>query len=213
MAIELNDSGNYVSYPIIKHQRIGESCNLAIIRWEQRDRLRKNTTTNAMEKIPNGVDRNNNPKFKQELVIHAIAISGDMVAAIGDQSGVPAPGDRIRVILKSAGFGQWIEARKTHRGGKMNVGDVLTMSTTHGQQYDQNGAPKGVKIETQEQVNAVPRGVTLGLYGPLTLSEGTDPKWIAAAEDAYRADELAKTQKNAIPLGDQQQAEGGEEDW
>lgn len=211
MAIELNDSGNYVSYPIIKHQRIGESCNLAIIRWEQRDRLRKNPTTNAMEKIPNGVDRNNNPKFKQELVIQAIAISGDMVAAIGDQSGVPAPGDRVRVILKSGGFGQWIEARKSHRGGKMNVGDVLTLATTHGQQYDQNGAPKGAKIETQQQVNAVPRGVTLGLYGPLTLSEGTDPKWIAAAEDAYRADELAKTQKNAIPLGDQQ-AEG-EEDW
>jgi hypothetical protein len=57
-----------------------------------------------------------------------------------------------------------------------------------------------------EEVMAVPRGVTTGLYGPLTLREGTDPQWIQAAEEAYRADEAAKRQQDAIklPAGDEE---------
>jgi hypothetical protein len=201
MAIEINDSGNYVSYPIIKHQRIGESCKLAVIRWEQRDRLRKDPGTQQMVKIPNGVDRSGRPKFKQELVIQAVAIAGDMVAAIGDSSGVPAPGDRVRVILKAKGFGDWIEARKGHRGGKFNVGDVLLMSTDKAQQYDQNGTPKGAEIRTQTDADAVPRNTTLGFYGSLSLVPGQEVRWIDAAEAAYRDDENAERQRNAIPLG------------
>lgn len=201
MAIEINDSGNYVSYPIIKHQRIGESCKLAVIRWEQRDRLRKDPGTQQMVKIPNGVDRNSRPKFKQELVIQAVAIAGDMVAAIGDSLGVPAPGDRVRVILKAKGFGDWIEARKGHRGGKFNVGDVLLMSTDKAQQYDQNGTPKGPEIRTQADADAVPRNTTLGFYGTLSLAPGQEARWIEAAEAAYRDDENAERQRNAIPLG------------
>ena len=201
MAIEINDSGNYVSYPIVKHQRIGESCKLAVIRWEQRDRLRKDPGTQQMVKIPNGVDRNNRPKFKQELVIQAVAIAGDMVAAIGDSSGVPAPGDRVRVILKAKGFGDWIEARKGHRGGKFNVGDVLLMSTDKAQQYDQNGTPKGPEIRTQADADAVPRNTTLGFYGTIALAPGQEVRWIEAAEAAYRDDENAERQRNAIPLG------------
>jgi hypothetical protein len=201
MAIEINDSGNYVSYPIVKHQRIGESCKLAVIRWEQRDRLRKDSGTQQMVKIPNGVDRSGRPKFKQELVIQAVAIAGDMVAAIGDSSGVPAPGDRVRVILKAKGFGDWIEARKGHRGGKFNVGDVLLMSTDKAQQYDQNGTPKGPEIRTQADADAVPRNTTLGFYGSLSLAPGQEARWIDAAEAAYRDDENAERQRNAIPLG------------
>jgi hypothetical protein len=200
MAIEINDAGNYVSHPIIKHQRIGESCKLAVIRWEQRDRLRKDPGTQQMVKIPNGVDRNNRPKFKQELVIQAVAISGDMVASIGDKSGVPTPGDRVRVILKAKGFGNWIEARKAHRGGKFNVGDVLVMSTDKAQQYDQNGTPKGPEIRTQADADAVPRSATLGFYGSLSLASGQEARWIDAAEAAYRDDESAERQRNAIPL-------------
>jgi len=201
MAIEINDSGNYVSYPIVKHQRIGESCKLAVIRWEQRDCLRKDPNTQQMVKIPNGVDRSGRPKFKQELVIQAVAIAGDMVAAIGDSAGVPAPGDRVRVILKAKGFGDWIEARKSHRGGKFNVGDVLLMSTDKAQQYDQNGTPKGAEIRTQSDADAVPRNTTLGFYGSLSLVPGQEARWIDAAEAAYRDDENAERQRNAIPLG------------
>ena len=208
MAIEINDSGNYVSYPIIKHQRIGEFCKLAVIRWEQRDRLRKDPGSQQMVKIPNGVDRNNRPKFKQELVIQAVAITGDMVAAIGDSSGVPAPGDRVRVILKAKGFGDWIEAKKAHRGGKFNVGDVLVMSTDKAQQYDQNGTPKGAEIRTQAEAEAVPRNTTLGFYGSLSLAPGQEAPWIEAAEGAYRDDENAERQRNAIPLGGSAAPEG-----
>jgi hypothetical protein len=46
----------------------------------------------------------------------------------------------------------------------------------------------------------VPRGVTLGFYGTLTLSAGTDPAVIAAAETAYHADEEAKQQRSAVQL-------------
>ena len=200
MAIEINDAGNYVSHPIIKHQRIGESCKLAVIRWEQRDRLRKDPVSQRMVKIPNGEDRLGQPKFKQELVIQAVAISGDMVASIGDSSGVPAAGDRVRVILKAKGFGDWIEARKGHRGGRFNVGDVLEMATTHAQQYDQNGTPKGDVLKTQAQADAVPRSATLGFYGTLVLAPGQDAAWIEAAEAAYREDERAKREERAIPL-------------
>lgn len=211
MAISLNDN-NRISYPIIKHQRIGESCQLAVIRWEQRDRLKMDQATNQMVKIPNGFDRNNRPKFKQELVIHALAITGNMVAALGDKSGVPAPGDRVRVILKSKGFGEWIEAKKTHRGGQFNVGDVLAMSTTHGQCWNADSSPKGPELRTQAEVDAVPRGVSLGLYGPLSLHEGQDQQWIQMAEEAYLADERAKAEANRIPLGDEGAAGDLEDD-
>ena len=201
MAIELNDSGNYVSYPIVKHQRIGESCKLAVIRWEQRDRLKDDPLTKQKVKIPNGLDREGRPKFKQELVVHVIAISGDMVASIGERSGVPAPGDRVRVILKAKEFGDWIDARKKHRANKMNVGDTLLLDTTHAQPWNQDATAKGPKILNQAEADAVPRGTSIGFYGTLSLAPGQDARWIEAAEAAYRDDENAERQRNAIPLG------------
>jgi hypothetical protein len=106
------------------------------------------------------------------------------------------------VILKAKGFGDWIEARKGHRGGKFNVGDVLVMSTTHAQQYDQNGTPKGDVLKTQAQADAVPRNTTLGFYGTLALAPGQEAAWIEAAEAAYREDENAERQRKAISLAD-----------
>ena len=108
MAIELND-GSRIAAPVIRQQRLGEVAYLAIVRPEQRDRLRKNLSSGAMEPIPNGTDRQGRPKVKQEMVIHAIAMPGTtMEARIGDEGGVPAPGDRVRLILKAKGFGEWI---------------------------------------------------------------------------------------------------------
>jgi len=34
------------------------------------------------------------------------------------------------------------------------------------------------------------------------LSEGSDPAWIEAAEQAYRDDQASERQQRAIPLGD-----------
>ena len=149
MAIELND-GSRIAAPVIRQQRLGEVAYLAIVRPEQRDRLRKNLASGAMEPIPNGTDRQGRPKVKQEMVVHAIAMPGTtMEARIGDEGGVPAPGDRVRLILKAKGFGEWIEARRQHRRGRLNVGDVLMLETRWAQQYDQDGNPKGPKIEDQ----------------------------------------------------------------
>lgn len=211
MAISLNDGNARASYPVIRHQKIGEVANLAIVRFEQRDRLRKNLNSGALEPIPNGTDRKGQPKFKQEMVIHAVAMPGTtMEARIGDEGGVPAPGDRVRVILKAKGFGEWIEARRGHRRGQLDVGDVLVIETRWAQQYDQAGTPKGTKIEDQATAAAVPRNVTIGFYGPLTLQPGTDPQWIAAAEEAYRADQSAARQP--IPLAAPDAGDYGEEE-
>ena len=205
MAIELND-GARLGAPVIRQQRLGEVAYLAVIRLEQRDRLRKNFATGEMEPIPNGTDRQGQPKVKQEMVIHALALPGTtMEARLGDEGGVPAAGERVRLILKAKGFGDWIQARRTHRRGKLNVGDVLVLETRWAQQYDQDGNPKGPKIEDQAAADAVPRNVTIGFYGPLTLKEGTDPRWIEAAERAYRDDEAAQRQQQAIEL------EGGDD--
>jgi len=214
MAIELND-GARIGAPVIRQQRLGEVAYLAVIRPEQRDRLRKNQSTGEMEPIPNGKDRQGRPKVKQEMVIHALAMPGTtMEARLGDEGGVPAAGDRVRVILKAKGFGDWIEARRAHRKGRLNVGDVLVLETRWAQQYDQDGNPKGPKIEDQATADAVPRNVTIGFYGPLSLQEGTDPRWIEAAERAYRDDEAAQRQQQAIELdgGDDFADEFGDEE-
>ena len=201
MPIEVSESTSYVRYPVIKHQAIGEFCRLAVIRWEQRDQLKKDLVTDQLVRIPSGkVDRNGNPKFKQELVVHAVAVQGNMKAAIGDESGIPARGDRVRAILKGKAFGDWIEQRKIHRSGKFEVGDFLDLKTTIAQQYDHFGAAKDAEIRDQAVAAAVPRTTTLGFYGTLSLSPGTDPQAIAAAEAAYYADEEAKRQRNAVQL-------------
>ena len=119
--------------------------------------------------------------------------------------GFVSPEDQKRVsldILKAKGFGEWIEARRQHRRGRLTVGDVLVLETRWAQQYDQDGNPKIPKIEDQAAADAVPRNVTIGFYGPLSIREGTDPAWIEAAEQAYRSDEAAARQQRAIPLAD-----------
>ncbi|MEB3208988.1 MAG: hypothetical protein VKK63_08740 [Synechococcus sp.] len=105
MAIELND-GSRSAAPVIRQQRLAEVAYLAIVRPDQRDRLRKNQSSGAMEPIPNGSDRQCRPKVKQEMVVHAIAMPGTtMEARIGDEGGVPAAGDRVRAAAPS-----WQEA-------------------------------------------------------------------------------------------------------
>lgn len=216
MPINLTDETSYVSYPVISQQRFNEKALLSVIRTEQRDRLKKNLSTNQLEKIPNGIDRSGRPKYKQELVIHCIAMPGTtMEAKIGGEGSVPTAGDRVRVILKAKGFGDWIEKRKNHRSGRLNVGDILTIETQWAQQYDQDGNPKGNKITSQAEADKVPRNVTLGFYGPLTLAEPTvaDDQWVSAAEAAWHEDDAAKRQARAIPAGDPVGQTEEEEGW
>jgi hypothetical protein len=201
MAIQLEDTTRQ-SYPVIRHQLIGEMAQLALIRWEQRDRLMLDHDNNYV-RIPNGVGRDGQPKFKQELVIHCITMPGTtMEVKQGDEFICPAPGDRVRLILKGKAFGNWIEARKTHRNGKLQVGDVIITGTDQAQAYDQTGKPKGNPIKDQQEALKIPRGTTVGFYGPLELAENPHLQWVTAAEEAYLADQRAEQQAKAITLAE-----------
>ena len=133
MAIELQDNAR-ASFPVLRHQRIGELAQLAIIKTEQRDRLARNPATQQLEKIASGTRADGSIKYKQELVVHAIALPGTtMQFKVGDEFVTPNAGDRLRLILKGLAYGRFIEARKAHRGGKLNVGDVLITGTDQAQ--------------------------------------------------------------------------------
>lgn len=173
------DSGASSATPVLKASRIGETARIALVRWEQR----------AMKKDGAEVINARTGKPRQELIIHGLAMAGtDAVAGLGDQQEVPAPGTPVRFILKGKAFSQWIDARKAHRKGKLCVGDVVERVTQFAQQYDANGAPKGVELRTQAEADKVPRGTSLGFYGQITLAEGRllDPMTVAA-EEAFTA--------------------------
>lgn len=198
MAISLEDNTPAPGYPVIKRQRIGEVTILAIIRTEQRDVMKPDGKGGSEPALkPNG-------KARQELVIHGLVLPGtDAQAGIGGETSTPQPGSRVRMILRGGGFGSWIEARKAHRNGQLQVGDVLLHVVTHAQAYDHQGAPHGAKITSQTTADAVPRGQTLGYYGSIELQVPNNAdQWqswaVGAAEEAYRAD-------TAIALEDAQE--------
>lgn len=193
MAIELQEQTQAQSYPVVKRQAIGEITNLAIIRTEQRER--KNAKG---EQIMNSRGRP-----AQELIIHGLVLPGTTAhAGLGDSQSVPNPGDRVRVILKGGGYGQFLDARKTHRNGKLCVGDVFIQRIDWAQAYDQGGAPQGQRItDGQQVVQLRMRGQTVGHYGPIWLQESSDPTWVQMAEAEYQSDEDRKR----IALDDDQQ--------
>jgi hypothetical protein len=53
----------------------------------------------------------------------------------GEEFICPAPGERVRLILKGQAFGNWIEARKKHRNNTLQVGDVIMTGTPEGVGY------------------------------------------------------------------------------
>lgn len=191
MSIELPDLNSSSSTPVIKSQRIGEVARIALVRWEQRKMLRDGT-----EVI--------NPKTgkpRHEMIIHGLALAGTTAqAGIGERQEVPAPGSPCRFILRGGGFGQWIEARKAHRGGKLCVGDVVTRSIDFAQAYDAQGAPKGNRITSQEEVDKLPRSTTVGFYGPIAIEAAADEATVAQAEAAYRA--WQDSQRTELPDDD-----------
>lgn len=184
MAIDIPEETRAASTPVVKRQKIGEKFVGAVVRFEQRD---KTKTVDGVRKPimkPNG-------KPRQELVVHCITMPNTTAkAGIGDDVGVPSPGEPARLILAGKAFGDWIEQRKTHRNGKICVGDVIVQQTNRAQAYDSDGNPKGPEMTTQEQVDALldrqPR-TAIGVYGPITLHEPKDTEWVALAEAAYRA--------------------------
>jgi hypothetical protein len=177
MSIELPDSAS-TSTPVIKSQKIGEIARLALVRWEQR----------PMKRDGQEVINPRTGKPRNELIVHGLALPGTTaLAGIGDMQEVPAPGTPCRFILRGGGFGQWIEARKSHRNGKLCVGDVVVRTVDFAQAYDAQGAPKGGRITSQAEVDKLPRSTTIGFYGPISLEQPSDEAMVAQAEAAYRS--------------------------
>lgn len=178
MPIEL-DEPRAAGLPVVKRTAIGQTFNGVVVKLESRDRLKKGDD-GVMRPILKA-----DGKAKQELVVTCLVLPGTTApAGIGDVEAVPEPGDKVRLILKGKAFGDWIES-KNALGRGVQVGDVVTQTTTTAQVYDANGDPSGEPLTTQEQINAVPRNRSVGVYGPLTLGPATDPAWTAKAEEAY----------------------------
>lgn len=169
--------------PVVKRTALGQKFNGAVLRVDQRDRLKKDDATGQMVPI---LKPNQQPR--QELVVTCMTLPGTTApAGLGDNEFVPDPEDVVRLILKGKAFGDWIEA-KNGLGRGIQVGDIVTQLTDRAQVYDAQGNPSGPELTDQESVNAVPRGRSVGIYGPITLrppKEGSD--WVVKAEAAYHS--------------------------
>lgn len=182
---EAVDDGVSTATPVVKRTALGEVFHGAIIRTEARS---------IKKRDDNGVSRDViNPatgKPRQELVVHCITMPGTTaLAGIGDDVAVPTPGHQVRVILRGQAYSKYIEAKKAMPGGRVLWGDVITQVTDVAQCYDANGNVKGQPITTQAQLDAVPRGTSVGVYGPVTLRSPAagDEQWVTAAGEAYTA--------------------------
>lgn len=177
MGTSLDDGARGPGLPVVKRTAIGQTFVGALVAVEQRDVLKEGQRVVK-----------DNGKARQELVLTVMAMPGTTApAGIGDTTAVPNPGDLVRVILRGAAFGQWIEARKTH--GQLETGDVVTQTTEYGQAYNAEGQPSGPKLTTQAECDAVPRSKSLGIYGSLTLRkpQPAEATWAQQADAAYHA--------------------------
>ena len=182
MAIAL-EGERKVGLPVVKRTAIGQKFYGAVVKVEQRDRQRKDDATGAMTPILKA-----NGKAKQELVVTCMTLPGTTApVGLGEDEHVPEPEDLVRLILKGKAFSDWIET-KNDLGRPVHVGDVVTQITDRAQVYDAQGNPSGPELTDQASVNAVPRGRSVGIYGPVTLRAPKDGSpWTAKAETAYHS--------------------------
>ena len=176
MGIALSQSVNRV--PILKRRRIGQTFTGVVVRTETR-----------VQRDRNGIDKTkSNGQPARELIVHLLAVSGDMPAGIGDEEGPVAPWSPVRDIFKGRRWGAWIDAEKA-LGRPLMVGDVYTVTLDSATVFNQDGDVIG-NYKTQEQVDKhrlAGKGGTIGMDGPISLSRGTDASWTQKAEEAYYA--------------------------
>lgn len=167
--------------PVVKRTAIGQVFYGAVVLVNQRNRLKKDERTGELTPIMKG-----NGKAKQELVITCLTLPRTTApVGLGEDEHVPEEGELVRLILKGKSFGDWIET-KNALGRPVQVGDVVSQTTDRAQVYDAHGNPSGSELTTQAEVNAVPRGRSVGIYGPITLRAPKDgSEWVAKAEEAY----------------------------
>lgn len=167
--------------PVVKRTALGQTFYGAVVKVETRDRLKKDEATGSMVPV-----LKSNGKARQELVVTCLTLPGTTApAGLGDNESVPEPETLVRLILKGKSFGDWIES-KAALDRPIQVGDVVTQTTDRAQVYDAQGNPSGPELTDQDAVNAVPRGRSVGIYGPVTVrAPKGDSPWTAKAEAAY----------------------------
>lgn len=178
MPIELPGTDFGPRHPVIRRQRIGETFIGALVKAPEARDILKDGKPVLKE----------NGKPRQELVVTLVTMPGTtMEAGSSDDIHLPAPGDIVRTILRGKAYGSHIDADNALPG--RTVGDVYTLTSDFGQKYDANGAPSGGELKTQAELDAVPRGVTLGVYGSLTIRRANpdEAPWVAQAEAAYHS--------------------------
>jgi hypothetical protein len=182
MPIQLEDERK-PGLPVVKRTVIGQAFYGAIVLVQQRDRLKRDEVTNQMAAIMKA-----DGKAKQELVVTCITLPNTTApVGLGEDEHPAEEGELVRLILKGKAFGDWIET-KTSLGRPVQVGDIVTQVTDRAQAYDAHGNPSGAEITDQAAVNALPRGRSVGIYGPVTLRAPKDgSEWIAKAEEAYHS--------------------------
>lgn len=170
--------------PVVKRTALGQKFFGAIVKVEQRDRLKKDDATGAMVAVLKpGTD-----KARQELVLTCLTLPGTTApVGLGEDEHVPETEDLVRLILKGKSFADWIQA-KVELGRVVNVGDVISQTTDSAQAYDAQGNPSGGAITDQSVINALPRGKSVGIYGPITLrAPKQGSPWVTKAEAAYHS--------------------------
>jgi hypothetical protein len=182
MPIQLEDERK-AGLPVVKRTALGQEFWGAVVKIEQRDRLKRDETTNEMVPVlkPSG-------KPRQELVITCLVLPRTTApVGLGDDEHVPQPEEVVRLILKGKSFADWIQA-KNDLGRPVNVGDVVHQKTDRAQVYDAQGQASGAEITDQATLTNVPRGKSVGIYGPIALREPkVGSEWVAKAEAAYHS--------------------------
>jgi hypothetical protein len=167
----------------VKRTALGQTFVGALVVLRQRDVMKRNDRTGLTEPV---AKNDGSGKNRQELVLTLVAMPGTTTpAGLAGVEAIPEPGDKVRLILRGASFGQWIEAKRDHGG--LETGDVVSLVTEYGQAFNGPGSAIGPKLTTQAEVDAVPRGTSVGIYGTLTLRKPTpaEAKWAELADAAY----------------------------
>ncbi len=169
--------------PVLKRTQLGQTFTGSIVSMEWRAQRKKDAAGVIVDVINPATQ-----KPRQELVLTLLTISSTMPCGIGDEPAtIPAPGTLVREIIKGREASAWIEAQKTIQGGAARF-DIYTVTATRAVTYDAHGTVKA-ELTTNEQIAAVPRGVSLGVYGDITVRMygPADAPWVTLAQQAHMA--------------------------
>jgi hypothetical protein len=199
MAIQLEPERK-AGLPVVKRTALGQKFFGAVIKIDQRDRLKRDETTNQMVPI---LKAGGNPK--QELVITCLVLpSTTAPVGLGDDEHVPAPEEVVRLILKGKAFADWIQA-KNELGRPVQVGDIVSQKTERAQVYDAQGQASGAEITDQATLTNVPRGKSVGIYGSIELREPkVGSEWVTKAEAVYHSlhEPISAEAESSAPVAD-----------